>query len=129
MNARSEDFWPELTRSIIGSAITVHKRLGPGVLESVYRACLLKQLEADGLAARNEVPIPLRYGGVTMPCSFRADIIVEERVLLELKSVEALTDVHQAQILSYLQQTGLRVGLLMNFNVTRLVNGIRRFVR
>jgi GxxExxY protein len=71
----------------------------------------------------------LRYDGVTLQCGFRADIIVEERVLRELKSVDDLTPVHQAQILSYLQQTGLRVGLLINFNVTRLVNGIRRFVR
>ena len=120
---------PELTRAIIGSAISVHRRLGPGLLEGTYRACLLKQLATDGLDARSEVPMPMIYDGVTLDVGYRADIVVGDRVLLELKSVEMLLPVHEAQVLTYLKHSGLRVGLLMNFNVRRLVDGVRRFVR
>jgi GxxExxY protein len=129
MGALREDVLPDLTRAIIGSAITVHRELGPGLLEGTYRACLLEQLAADGLAADHEVRLPIKYRGLTVDSGYRADVIVERQVLLELKAVEALTPVHEAQVLTYLKHSHLRVGLLMNFNVTKLVNGIRRFVR
>jgi len=129
MDVSRQDVMPELTRAIIGSAISVHRRLGPGLLEGTYRACLLKQLATDGLDARSEVPMPMIYDGVTLDVGYRADIVVGDRVLLELKSVEMLLPVHEAQVLTYLKHSGLRVGLLMNFNVRRLVDGVRRFVR
>lgn len=118
-----------LTHAIIGSAITVHRDLGPGLLEGTYRACLLEQLAKDGLKARHEVPIPVRYRDSTLDVAYRADIVVEERVLLELKAVEMLLPVHQAQILSYLKHSGLHIGLLINFNVPQLIKGVRRFAR
>jgi GxxExxY protein len=124
-----EDILPDLTRAILGSAITVHRDLGPGLLEGTYRACLMRQLATDGLAAAHEVSIPMRYQGTPIDQAYRADIIVEKQVLLELKAVEALLPIHQAQVLSYLKHSRLRVGLLINFNVPRLVQGVRRFVR
>jgi|SRR5678815_619055 len=129
MDASKKDVLPELTRLILESAIAVHRELGPGLLEGSYRTCLLQQLASDGLSARHEVPIPITYKGVTTDFAYRADVIVEDRVLLELKAVEALLPVHEAQVLSYLKHSGLRVGLLMNFNAPRLMTGVRRFVR
>ena len=129
MSAIHQDVLPDLTRPIIGSAISVHRELGPGLLEGTYRACFLMQLAADGLAARHEVPIPLRYKGFPLDVGYRADVIVGESVLVELKAVEALLPVHEAQVLSYLKHAGLRVGLLINFNVPQLIKGVRRFVR
>lgn len=129
MSAIQRNVLPELTGAVLGSAIAVHRKLGPGLLEGTYRACLLRQLADDGLAASHEVPIPIRYKGAVLDLGYRADIIVENQVLLELKAMEALLPVHEAQILSYLKHSGLRVGLLLNFNVPRLVSGVRRFVR
>ena len=129
MSAGRTDVLPALTRSILGSAIEVHRELGPGLLEGTYRACLLKQLARDGLEARHEVSIPILYKGAITDFAYRADIVVEDRVLLELKAVEALLPVHEAQVLTYLKHSGLRVGLLMNFNVLGLVKGVRRFLR
>ena len=110
MSAIHSDVLPILTRAVIGSAITAHRQLGPGLLESTYRTCLLRQLATDGLVARHEVPLPIKYGGFTMDFGYRADIIVEDRVLLELKAVEALLPIHEAQILTYLKHSGIRVG-------------------
>ena len=124
-----KDVSPALTKAVVGSAIAVHGELGPGLLEGTYRACLLRQLALDGLSARHEVPVPISYKGYTVDFGYRADIIVEDKLLLELKAVEAVLPVHEAQLLTYLKHSGLRVGLLMNFNVPRLVNGLRRFVR
>jgi GxxExxY protein len=129
MDAKHVDVLAELTHAIVGSAITVHRELGPGLLEGTYRTCLLGQLAADGLSARHEVPIPLQYKGMNLNFAYRADVIVEDLVLIELKALEALLPIHEAQILTYLKHSNLRVGLLMNFNTTRLVNGIRRFAR
>ena len=119
----------DLTRRILGSAMEVHRRLGPGLLEGTYRACLLHQLAKDCIEARSEVPIPLRYNGLELEASYRADVIVENAVLLELKAAESILPIHQAQVLTYLKLSNLRVGLLLNFNVTRLQSGIHRFVR
>ena len=118
-----------VSRKVLGSAIEVHKVLGPGLLENSYRTCLLRQFELDGLAAAFEVPIEVVYKDVQIPTAYRADLIVENTVLVELKAVERLLPVHEAQILTYLKHTGLSLGLLLNFNTTRLALGIRRFVR
>jgi GxxExxY protein len=116
-----------LTRDILGSAISVHRELGPGLLESTYRLCLLKQLEADGMRARREVEIPIYYKHFTISSTYRADIVVDDKVLIELKAVEHLLPLHESQILTYLRHTRLEVGLLINFNVTRLMSGVKRF--
>jgi GxxExxY protein len=118
-----------VSNRVLGSAIEVHKVLGPGLLENSYRTCLLRQLELDGLRAAAEVPIRVSYKGVQVPTAYRADIVIEDCVLVELKAVDRLLPVHEAQILTYLRHTGLHLGLLLNFNCRRLALGIRRFVR
>lgn len=118
----------ELTRSILGSAIDVHRALGPGLIEGTYKACLGDELRAKRLDVKQEVPIPLMYKERIVDAAYRADIIVEEKVLLELKSVDALLPIHDAQLLTYLRLSRLRVGLLINFNVRVLKDGIRRMV-
>ena len=130
MSANRYAVMPDLTRPIIGAAIAVHRELGPGLLEGTYQACFLRQLSADGLVARQEVPIQIRYKGIAVDeVAYRADVIVDGKVLVELKAVETLLPVHEAQVLSYLKHSGLRVGLLINFNVEQLIKGVRRFVR
>ena len=118
------DFERELTGKIVDCAIRVHRTLGPGLLESAYAACLIHALRACGLKVSAETP-----DGVTVETGFRADLVVEGRVLVELKSVEQLHSLHEAQILTYLKLSGIKVGLLINFNVPRLQHGIRRYVR
>ena len=117
-----------LTRRIIGCAIDVHRTLGPGLLENAYRTCLLREFELAGLPARKEVAIPIRYKGEQLDCGFRADIVVADSVLLELKAVSELLPVHEAQLLTYLKLCGARVGLLMNFHAPMLRQGIRRLI-
>jgi GxxExxY protein len=130
MEARSrEDVFPELTRRILGSAIEVHRELGPGLLESTYRVCLVHQLLLEGHDVKQEVPIPITYKGSIVDASFRADLIVDDAALLELKAVEKLLPLHEAQTLTYMKLCNLRIGLLLNFNVRSLKDGIRRFVR
>jgi GxxExxY protein len=119
----------KLNGRILECAVKVHRALGPGLLENVYRTCLVHELANAQLRARTEVPIELAYAGARLDCSFRADVIVEESVLLELKAVECLLPIHDAQLLSYLKLSRLRVGFLLNFNVTSLRKGIRRLVR
>ena len=118
-----------LTKDILGAAIDVHRALGPGLLENAYRQCLMFELTERGLAAEAEVPIPLIYKDVQLDCGFRADIIVRNAVLLELKCVERFLPVHDAQLLTYLKLCRLNVGLLINFNTSSLRNGIRRLIR
>ena len=118
-----------LSNRILGSAIEVHRELGPGLLENAYRACLVRQLELDGLGVMQEVPIAVDYKGLLVPVAFRADLVVERGVIVELKAVERLLPVHQAQVQTYLRHSGLRVGLLINFNAGALRHGIRRFTR
>jgi GxxExxY protein len=125
----SVDVLPEKTHAILGSAIEVHRALGPGLLESTYRACLMKQLRLDGLAAQQEVGIAIHYKGELLESCYRADIIVDNAVLVELKAVDEILPIHEAQLLTYLRHSQLRVGLLINFNVRQLKDGVRRLVR
>lgn len=116
-----------LTEELIAAAIEVHRHLGPGLLESAYEACLCRELDIRGVKFRPQVPLTLEYKGSTLDCAYRMDLVVDDRVLLELKSVQAIEPIHEAQILSYLKLSKLQVGLLMNFNVPLLKDGIRRF--
>jgi GxxExxY protein len=118
----------DLTKSVIGAAIEVHRALGPGLLESAYEICLCRELNLRGIQFQRQLPIPLEYKGVELDCGYRSDVIVEDTLLLELKAVDALLPIHEAQLLSYLKLTGLSVGLLINFNVELLKDGIRRRV-
>ena len=118
----------ELTRKIIAAAIEVHKILGPGLLESAYRLCLAFELQNQGLHYKQELVVPILYKDKKIDCGFRLDFLVENAVILELKSVESVLPVHEAQLLTYLRLTGRQVGLLINFNETMLKNGIHRKV-
>ena len=115
-----------LTDAIIGAAISVHRELGPGLLESVYEKCLAFELADRGLSATTQQEIPVSYKNLTFDCGFRADLIVENKVLVELKSIDQLLPVHTAQVLTYLKLSNLRTGLLINFNVPLLKSGIKR---
>lgn len=119
-----------LTEAIIGAAIDVHKAFGPGLLESAYEACLCYELMKRGLKFERQKPLPLTYGEVKLDCAYRMDIVVEQSVVIEVKSVERLTAVHSAQIISYLKISGLHVGLVINFNVKNLIanSGVMRRV-
>ena len=117
-----------LTQSIIGAAMEVHKMLGPGLLESAYEECLCHELNLRNLAYQRQYSVPVCYKDVNLDCGYRIDILVDERVVVELKAVEHLTNVHDAQLLSYLKSGGWRVGLIINFNVPILKQGIRRKV-
>lgn len=116
----------ELTEKIIGCAIEVHKSLGPGLLESAYLEYLYYELHNSGLEVEKQRPLPLIYKEVKLDAGYRLDIIVERKVIIEVKAVEALNDIHIAQVLTYLKLSGCRLGLLMNFNVLRLVDGLKR---
>ncbi len=117
-----------ITERIIGAGINVHRALGPGLLESVYEDCLLIELKEQGILFKNQVGIPLQYKGYEIKHKLVLDIIVENKVIVELKACEKLIPVHDAQLLTYLKLTGCKVGLLMNFNVPVLKSGIKRIV-
>jgi GxxExxY protein len=119
----------ELTAKIIQCAMKVHSVLGPGLLESAYEACLLYELRKSGLQAANQVELPVIYEEVRLDLGYRVDIVVEGRVTLELKAVDAVAPIHKAQLLSYLKLSGMKVGLLFNFNVVHLRDGITRLVQ
>ncbi len=116
----------EISNKIIGLAIEVHKSLGPGLLESAYKECLFYKLQKSGLLVEKEKSMPLIFEEVKLECGYRIDILVENKVVIELKSVESLNDVHLAQTLTYMKLGGYKLGLLINFNVTLLKNGIKR---
>lgn len=118
-----------LVERVIGCAIAVHRVLGPGLFESVYEPCVVAEFEASGLGHSRQVPIPLTYRNRTLPCVYRMDLVVEGRLVVELKTVDRILPVHGAQVLTYMKLSGLRQGLLINFNVPRLVDGIKSFVR
>lgn len=118
----------DLSNIIIGEAIHVHKSLGPGLLESVYETCLFHRLSKTDLHVVREQPIPVVFEEVKLECGYRADIIVEKKVIIEIKAVEVLNDIHKAQVLTYLRLTKIKLGLLMNFNVLFLKDGIKRIV-
>jgi len=115
-----------LTHKVIGAAIEVHRALGPGLLESAYEECLCYELSSAGLAFRKQVELPVLYKKVKLDCGYRMDIVVSESLVLEIKTVEKLLPIHQAQLLTYLKLSGIRTGLLINFNVPVLKNGIKR---
>ncbi|MBT3300717.1 MAG: GxxExxY protein [Candidatus Marinimicrobia bacterium] len=118
----------ELTNKIIGAAIEVHKALGPGLLESAYEKCLMKEFELSNISFKSQIELPLEYKGIRVDAGYRIDLIVKEKVIIELKAVESLIPVHEAQLLTYMKLTGIRVGMLMNFNVPVLKDGIKRMV-
>lgn len=118
----------EISNVIFNAALKVHIALGPGLLESAYEECLFYELEKQGLNVERQKALPLVYEEVKMEIGYRVDIMVENKVIIELKAVEALNDVHLAQILTYLKLSGCKLGMLINFNVTLIKNGIRRVV-
>ena len=118
-----------VARQIVDSACAVHTALGPGLLESVYEQCLSHELGLRGLIVRRQVGLPVTYKGIVLDAGFRLDLLVEDMVIVEIKAVETLLPIHQAQLLTYLKLSGLQLGLLINFNVTLIKNGIRRIVR
>jgi GxxExxY protein len=118
----------ELSKVIIGAAIEVHKLLGPGLLESAYEECLTYELLKNNLIVERQKPIPIIYKEIKLDCGYRLDLLVNNKIIIEIKSVDALAPVHTAQILTYMKFAEKEVGLLINFNVTRLKDGIKRYV-
>lgn len=118
----------EITGIIIASAIEVHRHLGPGLLESAYAHCLAFELRSRGLDVKTEVPLLVVYKGVTLECGYRLDVLVNNKIIVEIKSVDQLAPIHEAQLISYLKLSGKRVGLIVNFNVQLLKDGIMRRV-
>jgi GxxExxY protein len=116
----------ELTKEIISGAIAVHRELDPGLLESAYQACLLHEFLLRRIACESEVPLPIQYKGIRLDCGYRMDFVIAKAVALELKSVEKTLPIHHSQLMTYLRLSGLRVGLLINFNVEVLRQGIIR---
>jgi GxxExxY protein len=118
----------DLASQVIGCAIEVHRNLGPGLLESTYEACLCRELALNEITFKRQVPLKIQYKGELIECAYRMDIVVNGSLLLELKSNESLQPIHQAQIISYLKLSGLKQGLLINFNVRLLKDGIKSFL-
>ncbi|HEX5130822.1 MAG TPA: GxxExxY protein [Usitatibacter sp.] len=121
------DLHPELTYRILGSAMKVHRALGPGLIEKTYRRCLEHQLKLDGMDVACEVPIDIEYEGLALKAAYFADLVIDGKALVELKAVEEISPVHATQVITYLKLAHLPVGLLINFNVPVLTAGIRRF--
>jgi GxxExxY protein len=117
-----------LSRQIIGCAIEVHKLLGPGLLESAYEECLVYELNRLGIQVARQRPVPVVYKEIKLDCGYRLDLIIEGEIIIEIKSIDGLAPIHEAQILTYMKFSKIRTGLLINFNVTSLKQGIKRFV-
>ncbi len=126
MNLPSAESYNSLTSQIIAAALEVHSRLGPGLLESAYEACLVYELRKRGLKTFNQVGLPVIYDEVQLDVGYRIDVLVEDEVIVELKAVDKVLPLHEAQLISYLKLSGKKVGLLINFNVMRLKEGITR---
>jgi GxxExxY protein len=124
----SESDGTSLTGAVIGAAIDVHRALGPGLLESAYRTCLFHEIVSRRLKVRKEVPLPMSYKGIRLESGYRLNLVVEGRLIVEIKAVERVHPVAYAQVLTYLRLTGIRLGLLINFNTQSLRTGIRRIV-
>lgn len=118
----------DLSTRVIGFAIEVHRFLGPGLLESTYEQCLAHELSRNGIAFQVQYPQPVQYKDIQLDCGYRIDILVDNQLIVELKSVEAIKGIHEAQLLTYMKLAGVKVGLLINFNNIRLKDGIKRFV-
>jgi GxxExxY protein len=120
--------YTDLTHKIIGAAIEVHRQLGPGLLESAYEECLARELSIRNLSFERQKPIPVVYKGVKLECGYRIDLLVEHRIVLELKAIDQITPIHDAVVLTYLKLSRITVGLLINFHVSILKDGIRRYI-
>ncbi len=118
----------DLSHRVIGCAIEVHRYLGPGLLESAYEQCLAHELSRNNIAFQLQLAQPVRYKDVLLDCGYRIDVLVENQLIIELKSVEKLLGIHEAQLLTYMKLAEIKIGLLMNFNVTKLKEGMKRFV-
>ena len=118
----------ELSSRVIGCAIEVHRRLGPGLLESTYEQCLAYELSCAGIAFQLQLALPVQYKEIRLDCGYRIDMLIEDQLIVELKAAEKLLGIHEAQLLTYMKLASVKVGLLMNFNVTKLKDGIKRFV-
>ena len=116
----------KLTGEVIGAAIEVHRVLGPGLLENVYEQCLCRELELRNIQIEKQKALPVNYNGIELDCGYRLDIVVPDKLIVELKACESLLPIHEAQLLTYLKITGIRIGLLINFNVPFLKDGIKR---
>ncbi|HEX9628539.1 MAG TPA: GxxExxY protein [Pyrinomonadaceae bacterium] len=128
MNKNSNLQRNEISGAVVDEAMKIHSALGPGLLESAYAACLKHELIKRGLRVASEVPLPVVYDGVRLDAGYRLDLVVEDTVVVELKAIEALAPIHQAQIISYLKLSGKPIGLLINFHSLHLKDGIKRFV-
>ena len=117
-----------LTKKVIGCAIEVHKTLGPGLLESSYESCLLYELQQAGINAKHQVLLPIKYKSILIDTGYRLDILIENNLILELKAVDKLAPIHTAQLITYLKLSEIKTGLLINFNETKLINGLKRVV-
>ncbi len=115
-----------LTQKVIGCAIEVHRELGPGLLESGYEKCLLHELVQAGFAVQSQVALPIRYKSVIVDAGYRLDLVVNQRLVVELKAVDRLQPIHTAQVITYLKLSGIKTGLLINFNVQKLIDGVKR---
>ena len=118
----------DLTKAIIGSAIEVHQALGPGLLEATYEMCLVYELQQKGLKVERQKPVPIEYKEIKLDCGYRLDLFVDEKIILEIKSVSELTKIHEAQLVTYLKLSKCKIGLLMNFNVIVMKQGIQRII-
>ncbi|HIJ79768.1 MAG: GxxExxY protein [Desulfobulbaceae bacterium] len=118
----------ELSNRVIGCALEVHRHLGPGLLESTYEQCLAHELAVAQIAFKLQAPLPVEYKGINLDCGYRVDVLVGDKLIVELKSVERILPIHQAQLLTYLKLAMVPIGLLINFNVKQLKDGIRRLV-
>ena len=118
----------KLTEKVMGCAIKVHSELGPGLLESAYEECLFYELSKSGIHVEKQKALPLKYYDVFLECGYRVDLLVENQLIVEIKACESITDVHKAQVLTYLKLSGCKLGLLINFNVKLLTNGLKRLI-
>jgi GxxExxY protein len=118
----------QLSNRVIGCALEVHRALGPGLLESAYEQCLAHELSLSGISFKVQCPLPVKYKGIRLDCGYRIDLLVNDELIVELKSVDQIMGIHQAQLLTYMKLSDVKVGLLINFNVEILKTGIKRFV-
>ncbi len=115
-----------LTQKVIGCAIEVHKNLGPGLLESTYESCLVYELQQTGLSTKSQIKLPIKYKNTTIDAGYRLDILIPKQLIIEIKTVEKLLPIHTAQLITYLKLSGIKTGLLINFNQVKLIEGIKR---
>jgi GxxExxY protein len=118
----------QLSNRVIGCALEVHRALGPGLLESTYEQCLAYELSMSGIDFKIQHPLPVKYKDIKLDCGYRVDLLVDDKLIVELKSTDKIADIHKAQLLTYMKLSGVKVGLLINFNVEILKTGIKRFV-